>query len=176
MDTLEVESDLEGFKDRNDEDESDVPAFPYAQTCALAFICFSNAYGTCFVFSIVGYMVVDFGAAETVDKAGYYAGFIASSFMFGRVCSSPLWGWVSDKYGRKLVIVCGCVSVTVFCLAFGLVESLPGVMAIRLLHGLTNGITATSQTMASEISDGQFATSIMTVITSCWSLGLVVGK
>jgi len=36
---------------------------------------------------------------------------VGSSFMLGRALTSVLWGMVSDRYGRKPVIIMGIIAV-----------------------------------------------------------------
>jgi len=36
---------------------------------------------------------------------------VGSSFMLGRCLTSVLWGMVSDRYGRKPVIIMGIIAV-----------------------------------------------------------------
>lgn len=164
-----------------DEDESGVDSpgrkhdFPYKAVVTVSMICFCNAYGTCYLFSFVGFMVIDFHAANNRDEAGYYAGYVASAFMLGRVASSLFWGWFSDKCGRKPALLIGCLSVAVFSLCFGLVSSLTGALVVRFLAGLTNGVTSVSKTIASEIGGGEYATYILSVVIGSWSLGLILG-
>jgi len=52
-----------------------------------------------FVYS--GAMVIWLNPSLTKSSAGYYAGLVASSFMFGRTISSYQWGKWSDVYGRR---------------------------------------------------------------------------
>lgn len=51
--------------------------------------------------------------------SGFYAGFIASAFTFGRFLAGYPLGYAADVVGRKPVIVSGLVSIIVFSLAFG---------------------------------------------------------
>lgn len=54
---------------------------------------------------------------------GNYAGFVASSFTFGRFVGGYATGYVIDAVGRKPVIVGGLVSIIIFSLSFGLSTS-----------------------------------------------------
>lgn len=51
---------------------------------------------------------------------GYYAGYIASAFMVGRVGGSYFWGRFADQYGRLPVFYIGLGSMAVLSIAFGL--------------------------------------------------------
>ncbi|CAM8917112.1 unnamed protein product [Rhodiola kirilowii] len=57
------------------------------------------------IFPYLYFMIEDFHIAESDEDIGYYAGYVASSFMFGRALTSVFWGVIADKYGRKPVIV-----------------------------------------------------------------------
>ncbi|CAL9230207.1 unnamed protein product, partial [Arabidopsis halleri] len=54
---------------------------------------------------------MDFGVAKTERDIGFYTGFVACSFMLGRALTSVSWGIVSDRYGRKPIIIVGTVSM-----------------------------------------------------------------
>lgn len=51
--------------------------------------------------------------------AGFYAGYVASSFTLGRFLSGYFWGHVSDSAGRKPVIIVGLAATAVLSLSFG---------------------------------------------------------
>ena len=52
-------------------------------------------------------------------STGFYAGYVASAYTFGRFLSSYVWGHVTDSAGRKAVIVIALISIVTFSLAFG---------------------------------------------------------
>lgn len=53
-------------------------------------------------------------------RTGFYAGYITSAFMVGRVGSSYFWGRFADRYGRLPVVYIGLWSMAVLSIAFGL--------------------------------------------------------
>lgn len=63
--------------------------------------------------------------------AGYYAGYVASAFTFGRLLSGYAWGYVADSWGRKPVVIIGLASIAVLSTAFGLSESFASAVACR---------------------------------------------
>ncbi|PON89738.1 Major facilitator, partial [Trema orientale] len=97
----------------------------------------------------------DFHIAKTEKDIGYYAGFVGSSFMFGRFLTSFLWGILADRYGRKPVIIFGTFSVVIFSSLFGLSTNIWMAVSMRLLLGSCCGILGPSST--------------------AWGIGLVIG-
>lgn len=54
---------------------------------------------------------------------GYYAGWLTSAFMLGRLTTGYAWGIFADRYGRKPVLVIGMISAAVCSIGFGLSTS-----------------------------------------------------
>ena len=71
----------------------------------------------------LAYYVVEAGAAEDVDGAGYWSGVITAAFMAGRVLSAYPLGRAADRFGRKPVLVFGLVSTAVLGVVFGMGKS-----------------------------------------------------
>lgn len=65
------------------------------------------------------------------ERTGYYAGYVASSFTFGRILSGYLWGHFTDSFGRKPTVVVGLLSMQIFSLAFGLSTSYAQALSSR---------------------------------------------
>ena len=70
-------------------------------------------------FPYAPFMVLHFGLTDDPRAVGYYAGFIVSAFMIGRLVSSLPLGVLSDVYGRRPVVVLGLLSCILFQIAFG---------------------------------------------------------
>ena len=78
--------------------------------------------------------------AVSRDEAGFYAGYLASSMMLGRVFSSVPWGIVADSYGRKPVILIGLATIAITSILFGLSLNFYMAIACRFILGLFNPI------------------------------------
>lgn len=127
------------------------------------------------LFPFLYFMIRDLHIAEREEDIGYYAGFVGSSFMFGRALTSVLWGMVADRYGRKPVIIFGAVSVVIFNTLFGLSTSFWMALSTRFLLGSLCGILGPMRAYASEVCRKEHQALGMSVISTSWGVGLVIG-
>ncbi|MET3575801.1 MFS transporter [Bhargavaea ullalensis] len=76
------------------------------------------------------------GYLDTFGAAGQVFGFLIATFAFAQFLFSPLSGNLSDRYGRKKLIIFGLVVFGVSQLIFGLASHLWILFAARFLSGL----------------------------------------
>ena len=120
-------------------------------------------------------MMVHFEMVEHIDKAGYYAGALGGSFMAARVFTSFLWGELSDTYGRRPILLIGCLSFALFQLMFAFSVNFKMAVLSRLLLGLFNPLVAVAKTVASEaVPEGRQKTAFST-LSGFASLGQIMG-
>ncbi|RZC09974.1 Protein ZINC INDUCED FACILITATOR-LIKE 1 isoform B [Glycine soja] len=103
------------------------------------------------LFPFVYFMVKDFNIAKTEADISTYAGYVGSSFMLGRALTSIFWGMLSDRYGRKPVIISGIITVVIFNTLFGLSTNLWMAISMRFLLGSLNGLLGPIKAYAAEI-------------------------
>lgn len=87
----------------------------------------------------------------TREDAAFYAGLLVSAFALAEASTAVVWGTISDKVGRKPVVLSGLVGVALSSLGFGLAKNYWVALAARALGGLLNGNVAVMQTMVSEM-------------------------
>ncbi|CAN0415628.1 unnamed protein product, partial [Ascophyllum nodosum] len=75
--------------------------FPRREVITLALCSTTLNYTLVNLFPYVGIMVKDMMALDSINEAGFYAGYVASAFTFGRLVSGYAIGYLSDKIGRK---------------------------------------------------------------------------
>ncbi|KAL2465852.1 Protein ZINC INDUCED FACILITATOR-LIKE 1 [Abeliophyllum distichum] len=127
------------------------------------------------LFPFLYFMIRDFHIAKREEDISYYAGYVGSSFMLGRALTSLLWGLVADKYGRKPVIIIGTVTVVIFNTLFGLSVNFWMAVTTRFLLGSLCGILGPMRAYASEICRKEYQALGMSVISTSWGIGLVIG-
>ena len=120
-------------------------------------------------------MVVHFKKAATVDEAGYYSGLLAGAFMGARAFTAFAWGDLSDRIGRKPVLVIGISAMAAFQLMFGLSTSFEMALAARLLLGAFNGIVGTAKTAAAELVHSSQQAKAMSFLSGWSVIGQIIG-
>ncbi|KAK4285271.1 hypothetical protein QN277_001996 [Acacia crassicarpa] len=129
----------------------------------------------CCLFPFLYFMVRDFGIAKEEADISSYAGYVGSSFMFGRGLSSIPWGIIADRYGRKYATVTGIATVVVFNTLFGLSTSFWMAVSTRFLLGVLNGSIGPIKAYAIELFREEHQALGLSTVSAAWGMGLVLG-
>lgn len=149
--------------------------FPFTELLIIFIAHFASAIAVASLFPYVGYMIVDLHMSSNIESAGYYAGYISSALMLGRLTTSIFWGKIADHYGRKPVICMCCVALSIFSLLFGFSSHFWMAILSRFLIGCFNPIVGIGRTVVSEICSKKFEAIGMATINGSWFLGLIMG-
>lgn len=128
------------------------------------------------LYSYASLMVQKFGMAHSRNTTGHWTGLLTCAVMLGRAVSSPFWGYATDNWGRKPVLLFSVFATTVLSVAFGFVVDYPMAVCIRFLIGLTAPIQVVTKTCVAEISPPSFIATATAMYSSSWLLGGVVGS
>ncbi|KAJ8312005.1 LOW QUALITY PROTEIN: hypothetical protein KUTeg_009378 [Tegillarca granosa] len=112
---------------------------------------------------------------EMILEKGYYAGIVASAVFLGRAFGSYFWGWLSDKKGRKPVMLLTISLNGICCLIFGFTTNWSMAVVLRFLNGLVNGTVGTAKTILYEMSDNSNQALGMSAISVAWGSGIILG-
>ncbi|KAL9235174.1 hypothetical protein vseg_009961 [Gypsophila vaccaria] len=148
---------------------------PWKTLIAVWIVVLCNALPISSLFPFLYFMIKDFHIAKQDADVGYYAGFVGCSFMLGRALTSVLWGVIADKYGRKPVIIFGTTALVVFNTLFGLSTNFWMAVITRFLLGSFNGLLGPVKAYISEICREEHQALGMSVITTAWGIGLIIG-
>jgi MFS family permease len=109
------------------------------------------------------------------DKVGLYVGIIASSFALAQFATNFLWGYLSDRIGRKPVILLGTVLTAGCFVAFAFVETLWQAIVVQVLMGLVNGNQAVVSTCLGEITDRSNQSQAFVYLPVIYGIGGITG-
>jgi len=127
------------------------------------------------IFPYVNDMCVRMGYAKSEETVGFVSGLIDSLFAFVQLFTVMYWGRLSDRIGRKPVVMLGLCGVMLMTLTFGLSQSLWLTILSRALAGGLSGNVAVIQTMISEMTDETNEAQAFPLFSLMWAVGCIVG-
>ena len=104
------------------------------------------------VIPFLTYLVEDLAAAEGITEVGLWVGLLMTSYSAAQFLFSPFWGTISDRIGRRPVLMIGLIGNTVFFAMFGLANTLLIALAARFLAGVFNGNLAVAKAYIGDVS------------------------
>ena len=113
--------------------------------------------------------------AETYGATGLAVGLLNTSFSFMQFLSAPFWGRLSDRIGRRPVILMSLVATALSYLVFGLAASLPVLFASRVFAGIAGGVIPTAQAYIADTTTPENRTKGMGLIGAAFGLGFIFG-
>lgn len=84
-------------------------------------------------------------------NASFYAGILISAFSLAEALTGMFWGGLSDRLGRKPVLISGCIGTMLSLIMVGLAPNFWVALAGRALGGALNGNIGVIQTMVGEL-------------------------
>ncbi|KAJ1978551.1 hypothetical protein H4R35_001860 [Dimargaris xerosporica] len=148
---------------------------PKGQLAVILLTRFSEPVSFTVLFPFVYFMVRDFGVAETPEQIGYYVGIVASSFSIAQMFTGMFWGFLSDRIGRRPVILVGILGTALCSALFGFSKSLGWAVMARALWGAINGNASVAKTIMGEITDETNQARGFSILPLGWNLGSILG-
>ncbi|MCJ1310630.1 hypothetical protein MMC25_004295 [Agyrium rufum] len=129
------------------------------------------------VFPYTYYMIVSFKITSDDSQIALYAGMITSAFAFAEFTTSVVWGSLSDRIGRKPVLIAGLAGTGVSMMIFGFAPSLPVALLGRAMGGFLNGNIGVIQTTVAElVPTKSHQARAYTIMPFVWSFGSLLGS
>ncbi|KAL9569070.1 hypothetical protein ACKAV7_006656 [Fusarium commune] len=159
-----------------DRNERPLPPFPAKQMFVLACCRICEPIAFMSIFPYIYYMIQDFNITDDSNKISVYAGMVTSAFTLAEFSTGVLWGRLSDKIGRKPVLLFGLLGTALSVLVFGFAPSLPVALFARALGGLLNGNIGVLQTTVAElVTVKEHQPRAYTIMPMVWCIGSIVG-
>ncbi|KAG8753536.1 hypothetical protein FRC11_007326, partial [Ceratobasidium sp. 423] len=144
---------------------------PMKQVLVLCLMRFAEPISLSVIFPFVNQMIEELGVTSDPKELGYYSGFIEGVFALTQFCTVCFWGSLSDRIGRRPVLISGLCVVIGSTIMFGLSKSFTMMLISRALGGALNGNAAVIKSVLGEITDETNQGIAFTYLPLCWSIG-----
>ena len=113
--------------------------------------------------------------AETFGANALTVGLLNTSFSLMQFLFAPFWGRLSDRIGRRPVILAGLFGSAVSYLLFGLASSLTLLFAARIAAGIAGANIPTAQAYMADVTTPENRARGMGLVGAAFGLGFIFG-
>eukprot|EP01135_Chromosphaera_perkinsii_P006548 Nk52_evm20s539 gene=Nk52_evmTU20s539 len=130
----------------------------------------ADAANVAVLWPLMPFLVASFEGVSEAD-VGYYSGLVASSYSLGQLFSNYFWGYASDRFGARVVLVFSLTCSALCLVAFGLCTTVWTAIFWRVLSGLLNGDSTVLKSYIGKVTDTQTQKMGVSVLIVSFSVG-----
>lgn len=130
---------------------------------------FVDMVGLLMVIPLLPYYAVELGGG------GLIVGVLVSSFAVAQLISAPLWGRISDRYGRRPALLAGLVFSAAAYVIFSYATSIWVLLLSRLVQGAGGGTTGVIQAYVADATEPHNRARSLGWISAATNLGVAIG-
>lgn len=135
----------------------------------LIFVCFVDAIGFMIILPLLPFYAVRLDATpETVGR-------LIASFSIAQLLSAPLWGRVSDRYGRRPALLIGLGASAVAYAVFGFADAVWLLFASRIVQGAGGGTTGVAQAYVADTVAPKDRARALGWLSAATAAGVILG-
>jgi MFS family permease len=113
--------------------------------------------------------------ATGLDASPKTIGWIIASFSIAQLLSAPLWGRVSDRYGRRPALLIGLTASAFAYIVFGLAQTVGLLFLSRIIQGAGGGTTGVAQAYVADSVPPAGRARALGWLSAATSLGVMIG-
>lgn len=110
-----------------------------------------------------------------ISEAAKYGGWLGFAYAFTQFVFSPLVGNLSDKYGRRPILLISLFGFSIDYILLALAPSIGWLFIGRIIAGLTGASISTASAYIADISTDENRTKNFGVIGAAFGLGFIIG-
>ncbi|KAF9065831.1 major facilitator superfamily domain-containing protein [Rhodocollybia butyracea] len=149
---------------------------PWAQFTIVLFLQLAEPLTSQVIYPFLPQLIRDIGVTDGDEtKVGFYVGLLQSLFFLTQALTVLHWSRISDRVGRKPVILTGLFGLSMSMYCFGLSKTFWGLVLSRGLNGALNGNIGVIKSVMAEITDSTNLAQAYAYMPIAWSTGGVLG-
>jgi DHA1 family tetracycline resistance protein-like MFS transporter len=113
--------------------------------------------------------------AETFGATPFQIGLLVASYAAAQLVGAPLLGRLSDRFGRRPVLLISLMGTFVGFLILGFANSLWMLYASRLLDGFTGGNISVAQAYITDVTDEKDRAKGLGLLGAAFGVGFIIG-
>ena len=113
--------------------------------------------------------------AEKYSAGPLQIGLLTATYSFFQLISAPILGRLSDRYGRKKLLIISQLGSAVGYLILGLAGNLPLLFLSRVIDGITGGNISIAQAYIADVTTKENRARGMGLIGAAFGLGFIFG-
>lgn len=113
--------------------------------------------------------------AQEFAAGAVMIGILYSVYSFMQLIFSPIWGSLSDRIGRRPIMLLSTFGAVIAYIVFGLAESLGVLLFSRVIAGMMGGNISTAQAYIADVTDKENRARGMGLIGAAFGIGFVIG-
>jgi DHA1 family tetracycline resistance protein-like MFS transporter len=113
--------------------------------------------------------------AETFNASKFTTGLLIAVYALMQLIGAPILGRLSDRYGRRPVLLVSVFGTFIGFLLFGFATSLWMLFAARILDGITGGNLSVAQAYISDVTDAKNRAKGLGLIGAAFGIGFIIG-
>jgi len=113
--------------------------------------------------------------AKALKIPPFHIGIITASFYVAQLIAAPLWGRVSDRYGRRPALLVGLAALGSGYLIFGFAHSMWMLVFARVIQGAGGGTTGVTQAYVADTVRPESRTRSLGWLSAGTNIGTMMG-
>jgi len=141
----------------------------FARIFPILGITFIDILGFSILIPTLPYFAKHFGAPDHV------VGLLFSVFAACQFAAGPVWGYVSDRIGRKMVLIISQIGATIGWMMLAFANSLGLVFFARVVEGISGGNISVTQAYIADLVEPRQRARAFAYVGAAFSSGMVFG-
>lgn len=130
---------------------------------------FLDLLGYSLILPLLPYYAETFGASLTL------VGLLGTSNALAQLVATPIIGRLSDRYGRRPLLLVSIAGTLIAFMMLGLARSLPMLFASRIVDGLLGGNIALARAYITDVTDEKNRARGLGLIGAAFGMGFIIG-
>ncbi len=135
---------------------------------------FLAAIGMAFVLPFLPFYIRELGVQD-LHAVELWSGFIYSGPFITATITGPLWGWLGDRYGRKMMLIRAVFGFAISSTLMAFAQTVEQLFLLRLVQGAVSGFIAATLAIVATSTPRGYMGYAMGVLQTSLTTGAIIG-